>query len=70
MKMSTKITLLEDIISSNGKERDLWVKLMSRQTDRLKKLEDKCKYSEKQAMMAVAMELLENSDCDKNYKTK
>lgn len=68
--LRNKITLLEEIVTSNDKERDLWVKLMGRQTNRLKKLEDKCKYSEKQAMMAVAMELLESSDCDKNYKTK
>lgn len=41
--LRNKITLLEEIITSNGKERDLWVKLMDRQTDRLRKLENKIK---------------------------
>lgn len=45
--LRNKITLLEEIVTSNDKERDLWVKIMDKQTDRLKKLENKCKYSEK-----------------------
>ena len=47
--LRNEITLLKEIMNSYDKELELWTKLMNRQTVRLRKLEDKFKYREKQA---------------------